>query len=240
MDNIFWHGIKTQVLSGFYERGGHLARESKADKAKRIVSAIRLFQKYYPDAHCALHYKTPDQLLYATILSAQCTDDRVNMVTPHLFKAYPTSAKLAQAKVSDVEEIIRSTGFYRNKAKNLVAAAKDLTEKHHGEMPKTVEEMTQLAGVGRKTANVVLGNAFNIASGVVVDTHVRRLSNRLGFVKHQNPEIIERELNELVPSKHWVMFSHWLIEHGRRVCKARKPQCDTCFLYDLCPKKEVQ
>ena len=216
-----------------------MPRESRDNKIKRLKRSIRLFQRYYPDAHCALHHETPDQLLFATILSAQCTDERVNMVTPHLFEAYPKTSDLAAADVNDVEEIIKSTGFYRNKAKNLIAAAKDLTEKHRGEMPKTIKEMTALAGVGRKTANVVLGNAFNIASGVVVDTHVRRLSNRLGFVKHQNPEIIERELNELVPSKHWVMFSHWLIEHGRRVCKARKPQCDTCFLYEECPKKGV-
>lgn len=216
-----------------------MPRESRDSKIKRLKSSIRLFQRYYPDAHCALHHETPDQLLFATILSAQCTDERVNMVTPHLFEAYPTTVDLSNADVKDVEDIIKSTGFFRNKAKNLIAAARDLTDKHNGEMPRSIEEMVSLAGVGRKTANVVLGNAFNIASGVVVDTHVRRLSNRLGFVKHQNPEIIERELNDLVPRKHWVMFSHWLIEHGRRVCKARKPQCDTCFLYEVCPKKGV-
>ncbi len=217
-----------------------MPRESKDSKVKRVKRAIRLFQRYYPEAHCALNHETPDQLLFATILSAQCTDERVNKVTPHLFKAYPSTLDLAKADVKEVEDIIKSTGFFRNKARNLIAAARDLTDKYRGDMPRTIEEMTTLAGVGRKTANVVLGNAFNIASGVVVDTHVRRLSHRLGFVKHQNPEIIERELKELVPSKHWVMFSHWLIEHGRRVCKARKPQCDICFLYEECPKKGVQ
>ncbi|MCB0407791.1 MAG: endonuclease III [Bdellovibrionales bacterium] len=216
-----------------------MAIESKENKKKRILKIISLFERYYPDAQCALDHKTPEQLLFATILSAQCTDERVNLVTPHLFKTYPHLQDLARAKQGDVEKIIKSTGFFRNKAKNIISAAKDLVEKHHSQLPKTIEGMTSLAGVGRKTANVVLGNAFNIASGVVVDTHVRRLSNRLGLVKVQNPEVIERELNELVPKKHWVMFSHWLITHGRAVCKARKPQCETCFLFEFCPKKGV-
>ena len=217
-----------------------MPRESKAKKQERLGEIIRLLKRYYPDAHCALNYETPEQLLYATILSAQCTDERVNMVTPVLFEKYPTPFELSQAKVEDIEEIVKSTGFFRNKAKNLVAASVDLVEKHGGHLPKTMDEVTSLAGAGRKTANVVLGNAFNIASGVVVDTHVRRLSNRLGLVKQENPVIIERELNDLVPKKHWVMFSHWLIYHGRQVCKARKPKCDTCFLEDICPRKEVK
>ena len=216
-----------------------MPRESLQNKKKRVQGVIRLLKKYYPDAHCALDHETADQLLFATILSAQCTDERVNMVTPDLFKAYPQTKDLAQAELKDVEEIVRSTGFFRNKAKNLIAAAKDIVEKHQGDLPRNLDEMTQLAGVGRKTANVVLGNAFNIASGVVVDTHVKRLSNRLGFVKSQNPEIIERELADLVPQKHWVMLPHWLITHGRQVCKARKPSCHTCFLEGECPKKGV-
>lgn len=216
-----------------------MAKESKVKKMDRVKKIISLFKRYYPDAKCALDHETPEELLFATILSAQCTDVRVNMVTPKLFQAYPSLEALSQAQQKDVEDIIKSTGFYRNKAKNIIAAAKDLVETHNGRMPRTMEDMTQLAGVGRKTANVVLGNAFNIPSGVVVDTHVRRLSNRLGLVNHQNPEIIERELKEIVPQKNWVMFSHWLITHGRRVCRARKPQCETCFLFDHCPRRGV-
>jgi len=216
-----------------------MPRESQVKKQERLLEVIRLLKKYYPDAHCALNYETPEQLLYATILSAQCTDERVNLVTPRLFAKYPTPVGLSQAKVEDVEAIVKSTGFYRNKAKNLIAASRDLVDLHGGKMPQTLEAVTALAGAGRKTANVVLGNAFNIASGVVVDTHVRRLSNRLGLVKQENPVIIERELNALVPQKHWVMFSHWLISHGREVCKARKPKCETCFLEDICPRKGV-
>lgn len=216
-----------------------MPRESKQKKVDRFTKVIKLLRKYYPSAHCALHHETPDQLLFATILSAQCTDDRVNLVTPYLFERYPKTKDLAEAEISDVEEIIRSTGFFRNKAKNLIAAASDIISRFNGELPRNLDEMIQLAGVGRKTANVVLGNAFGIASGVVVDTHVKRLSNRLGFVKSQNPEIIERELAEIVLKKYWVMLPHWLITHGREVCKARKPQCHVCFLEEHCPKKGV-
>ena len=216
-----------------------MPKESLEKKKTRFKEVIRLLNKYYPDAHCALDHETPDQLLFATILSAQCTDERVNMVTPNLFEKYPQTKDLATAQLKDVEDIVRSTGFFRNKAKNLIAAAKDIVEEHHGKLPRTLKEMTELAGVGRKTANVVLGNAFGIASGIVVDTHVKRLSNRLGFVNSQNPEIIERQLNEMIDKKYWVMLPHWLITHGRQVCKARKPSCHICFLDEQCPKRGV-
>lgn len=214
-----------------------MARESLENKKKRVGQLIRLFQKYYPDAHCALDHENPDQLLVATILSAQCTDERVNIVTKQLFQDYPDLSAFSKAKVEDLEIAIRSTGFYKNKAKNIKACAERIVKEFDGEIPKDIQTLRQMPGVGRKTANVVLGNAFNIASGVVVDTHVKRLSFRLGLTKSQNPEIIERALIELVIMKHWVMFSHWLITHGRRTCKARKPQCETCFVYDLCPRK---
>lgn len=218
----------------------HMPKESLENRKKRVQSLVGLFKRYYPDAHCALHYETPEQLLFATILSAQCTDERVNMVTPYLFEAYPTLQDMARAKQADVERIIQSTGFFRNKAKSLIGAAQALVEKHKSEVPKDLEALVHLPGVGRKTANVVLGNAYGIASGVVVDTHVKRLSQRLGLVKSSNPEIIERELVTLVAKRDWVMFSHWLISHGRAVCKARKPACEKCFAYELCPRKGVE
>lgn len=197
---------------------------------------IRLFQRYYPDAHCALDFETPFQLLVATILSAQCTDERVNKVTPHLFAQYPSSFEMAKARVEDIEELIKSTNFFRNKAKALKSMSEVLVEKHKGEVPKTLDPLVELAGVGRKTANVVLGNAYNIISGVVVDTHVTRLSNRLGWTKSENAVQIEQELQKIIPHEQWIQISHWLITHGRAVCKARKPECDTCFLFELCPK----
>ncbi|MCE3010021.1 MAG: endonuclease III [Proteobacteria bacterium] len=199
--------------------------------------AIQLFQRYYPDAHCALNHRNPFELLVATILSAQCTDERVNMVTPALFERYPTPQSLSRAKIEDVETLIRSTGFYKNKAKNLIACAKELTQKHQGEVPPKMEDLVVLAGVGRKTANVVLGNSFGIPSGVVVDTHVTRLSNRFGWVKSENPLQIEEKLQRIIPKEHWIMISHWLISHGRAVCKARTPKCENCFLQEECPAK---
>lgn len=212
-------------------------RESKANKVKRAHHICELLQKYYPDAHCALHHETPLQLLIATILSAQCTDDRVNMVTPALFERYPTAQDFAKAKQADVETLIHSTGFYKNKAKNIIKCCQDIVALHKGEVPQNLNSLVKLAGVGRKTANVVLGNAFDIPSGIVVDTHVTRLSNRLGLVKGKNAEIIERELIELIPKEDWIQFSHWLIFHGRQVCKARKPQCERCFLITNCPQR---
>ena len=203
-------------------------------KEKKI---LKLLDRYYPDPECALTHDSPLQLLVATILSAQCTDARVNMVTPALFKKYPTAEDFANAKINELEKLIHSTGFYKNKAKNIKLCCQAIVKNHNGEVPKELDELVKLAGVGRKTANVVLGNAFQIISGIVVDTHVTRLSNRFGLVKSKNPEIIERELCEVIPKKDWINYSHWLILHGRQVCKARKPQCDTCFLEDYCPKK---
>lgn len=208
-------------------------------KKAPLLPTLELFKRYYPDAHCALNFTTPYELLVATVLSAQCTDERVNMVTPALFKKYPTPQKMAKASQEDIEELIRSTGFYKNKAKSLKSCAISLVEKYKGEIPQDLGALVELAGVGRKTANVVLGNAFGIASGIVVDTHVTRLSNRLGWVKTENAVLIEKELVKHVPQEDWVMFSHYLISHGRAVCKARKPDCSHCFLEETCPKKGV-
>ena len=212
-------------------------RESLAKRRERMGEVVSLLERYYPNAHCALNYSTPVELLIATILSAQCTDERVNKVTERLFKKYPDLEGYAQAKLSDLEEDIRSTGFFRNKAKNIQSCCRQLLQAHNGEVPQDLDQLTQLAGVGRKTANVVLGNAFQIPSGVVVDTHVTRLSNRLGFVRGKDAVKIERELVEMVPKEHWINFSHWLIHHGRTVCRARKADCEKCFLFELCPRR---
>lgn len=208
-------------------------------KQKAVLSAIQLLAHYYPDAHCALIHNSPFELLVATILSAQCTDDRVNIVTPALFKAYPDAKSMAKADVLQLEKLLSSINFYKNKAKNLKACAELLVSEHGGEVPQDLEALVQLAGVGRKTANVVLGNAFGIPSGVVVDTHVARLSFRLGWVVTENPVLIEQKLCELVPEKYWIVLPHYLITHGRAVCKARKPACSHCFLEETCPKKGV-
>lgn len=208
---------------------------SKKQEAARHL--VKLLARYYPDAHCALNFTTPYELLVATILSAQCTDERVNMVTPALFKKFGTPQKMAKASLEEVEELIRSTGFYKNKAKNIVTCAQTLVEDHGGQVPQDLESLVALAGVGRKTANVVLGNAFGIPSGVVVDTHVTRLANRFGWVKTENAVAIERVLSKLIPEKDWIMLSHWLIAHGRAVCKARKPHCEKCFLESECPQR---
>lgn len=199
---------------------------------------IKLLKKYYPDAVCALDHSNPEQLLIATILSAQCTDERVNIVTKSLFKKYPTIESLANAELHELENDVRPTGFFKNKARNLKNMARLLVEKHDSKVPQNLEELVELPGVGRKTANVVLGNSFNIASGIVVDTHVTRLSNRLGFTRHLDAVKIEEDLVEIVPKKDWIQFSHWLIVHGRQVCKARKPRCPVCFLQELCPSYE--
>ncbi|QDK36629.1 endonuclease III [Bdellovibrio sp. NC01] len=208
-------------------------------KAAPILPTIALLKRYYPDAHCALDFTNPWELLVATSLSAQCTDERVNMTTPALFKRCPTPQALLKTPVEDIEKMIHSCGFYKNKAKNLKAAAETLVEKYNGEVPKDLEALVELGGVGRKTANVVLGNAFGIPSGIVVDTHVTRLSNRLGWVDTENAVQIERELSEEVPQEDWIMLSHWLISHGRAICKARKPDCSHCFLEETCPKRGV-
>lgn len=205
------------------------------DLKKRTAEIIKRLKKAYPDAHCALDHTSPFELLVATILSAQCTDERVNIVTADLFRKYRGPEDFVKVSQQELERDIHSTGFFRNKAKNIKAASRRLIEVYGGEIPRTMDEILTLGGVARKTANVVLGNAFGIASGVVVDTHVSRLSQRLGLTEEKTPEKIERDLQELVPKKHWVMFSHWLIFHGRRVCNARKPQCGKCVLADLCP-----
>lgn len=207
--------------------------DDKKQHARRIVRALK---KAYPDAVCALHHGSGYELVVATILSAQCTDVRVNMVTPKLFEKYPTASTMANSKQRDVERIIKSTGFFRAKATNLRGMAKALVEEHAGELPRDLDAMVKLPGVGRKTANVVLGTAFGIASGVVVDTHVKRISNLLGLTASKNPEIIERELNAILPKKEWINYSHRLIHHGRKICIARRPKCSECSLLKLCPR----
>jgi endonuclease III len=202
---------------------------------ERLQCIIQRLAEVYPTAHCELDFETPFQLLVATILSAQCTDKRVNIVTRDLFPKYPTAYEIAAVGQDELEGLIKTTGFYRNKAKNLRAMAQDLVEKHRGEVPRTMGELTELAGVGRKTANVVLGNAFSIAEGIVVDTHVARLSKRFGLTKQEEPEKIEAILMSLVPRSQWTVFSHWLIWHGRRRCYARNPDCPNCELSSVCP-----
>ncbi len=197
---------------------------------------LALFRQYYPTVRCALDYSNPFELLVATVLSAQCTDERVNKVTPALFAHYGTPEKMAQAPLEKLENLIHSTGVFKNKARNLKQPAQLLVEKHGAEVPQNLESLVELPGVGRKTANVVLGNAFNISSGVVVDTHVTRLSQRLGWVKTDNPVIIEKELMKWVPKADWIMLPHYLIAHGRAICKARKPNCSHCFLEETCPR----
>ena len=213
-----------------------MPRETAAAKKERAMKIIAALQRTYPDAHCELHFSSSLQLLVATILSAQCTDKRVNIVTAELFKKYRSARDFAEAPLADIEEAVKTTGFFRNKAKNIKACCAALVEKFGGEVPRTMDELHALAGVGRKTANVVLGNAFDINVGVVVDTHVTRLCNRLGLVKGTDAVKIEQELIRLVPQKDWTLFSHWLIWHGRRRCAARKPDCANCEIQKLCPK----
>ena len=206
--------------------------KAKTARLKKIIAAL---DRTYPEAHCELHHADPLQLLIATILSAQCTDKRVNIVTKELFKKYRSASDFATAPIAELEQAIKSTGFFRNKAKNIQACCRKLVERHAGKVPRTMEELTQLDGVGRKTANVVLGNAFGINVGVVVDTHIARLSQRLGLTKQKTPEKIEPELMALAPQKQWTLFSHWLIWHGRRRCNARRPDCEGCEIKKLCP-----
>lgn len=201
--------------------------------------AFKALKKNYPDAHCALDFNSPFQLLIATILSAQCTDIRVNIVTKELFKKLPDAQSMADADLVQIEQLIHSTGFYKNKAKNIQECCRMLVEKHQGVVPKTMEALYELAGVGRKTANVVLGNAFGIASGVVVDTHVNRLAIRFGWVKTLDAVRTENTLNMMVPEKVWIVLPHYLISHGRAICKARNPACSICFLNSACPKHGV-
>jgi endonuclease-3 len=205
------------------------------DRKERVNAILPLLKKIYPDAKCRLDHRTPLQLLVATILSAQCTDDRVNIVTKDLFKKYKSAADYAKVPAEELERDIQSTGFYRNKAKSIKAMAQALIDQHKGEVPKTMEELTLLAGVGRKTANVVLGNAFGIDLGIVVDTHVTRLSQRLELTRHADAVKIEQDLLPLVPKKDWTVWSHLMIAHGRAVCQARKPNCPICPILSQCP-----
>jgi len=211
------------------------ARARKLPVAERARELCRELPRLYPDAHCELNFTNALELLVATMLSAQCTDVQVNKTTPEVFRKYKTAQDYAQADLGDLERDLRSIGFFRAKAKNIRAAAQILVEKHHGEVPRTMDELTALPGVGRKTANVVLGNAFAINVGVVVDTHVARLSGRLGLTRETDPKKIEPVLMKLVPQDKWTLFSHWLIFHGRRVCKAIKPDCPNCGIRELCP-----
>jgi endonuclease-3 len=206
---------------------------------QRTAEIIKRLKKAYPDAHCALQHSNAFQLLIATILSAQCTDERVNIVTETLFRKYSGPHDFIDVSQEELETDIHSTGFFRNKAKNIKAASQRLVEVYGGEIPQNMNDILTLGGVARKTANVVLGNAFGIASGVVVDTHVSRLSQRLGLTNETTPEKIELDLQTLVPKKHWVIFPHWMIFHGRQVCQARKPKCLECPLADLCPSYDI-
>jgi endonuclease-3 len=205
-------------------------------RTRKIISRLR---KLFPNPKIALEHRDPLQLLVATILSAQCTDERVNQVTPGLFKKYRSAKDYAVANVAEFEQEIRSTGFFRAKAKSIINCSKQLVEKHAGKVPQTMEELVQLPGIGRKTANCVLGGAYGIPSGVVVDTHVRRLAHRIGLSKEENPEKIEIDLMEIVPKKDWIDFGNMLIWHGRRTCQARKPDCPQCVINDLCPSAEI-
>lgn len=216
-----------------------MARETAAARAARAQEILAALARTYPQAHCELDYSTPLELLIATILSAQCTDKRVNIVTKELFRVCKSAADFVALPQEQLEEIVHTTGFFRAKAKNIKACCTALVERHGGEVPRTMDELTALAGVGRKTANVVLGNAFGLNVGVVVDTHVQRLTARLGLTRETTPEKIEQDMMRLVPCEQWAVFSHWLIWHGRRRCDARKPDCAQCEIAKLCPRVGV-
>ena len=209
-----------------------MSNNEAKQRTKKIIGRLK---KFYPDAGCSLNYASPLELLIATILSAQCTDERVNLVTADLFREYRTPEDYARAEPAELERDIRPTGFFRNKARAIQGACRMLLEEYGGRVPDTMEELLRLPGVARKTANVVLGNAYQVAAGVVVDTHVARLAQRLGLTGNGQPEKIERDLIELVPRKDWIIFPHLLIAHGRQVCKARAPLCGECALNSLCP-----
>ena len=226
---------KRGVLHNRKRRGVPKRAELPAH-AKEILARL---EREYPDAKCALDYTTPFELLIATILSAQCTDKRVNMVTPPLFRAYPDLPSMAAARPEDVEEIIRSTGFFRSKTKSIIGVANALLDGHDGRVPDSMEELVRLPGVGRKTANVILGNAFGKNDGIVVDTHVGRLSVRLGFTNETDPVKVEQALMPLFPREKWALLAHLLIEHGRQICEARRPKCPECVLNDVCPSARV-
>jgi endonuclease-3 len=218
---------------------GKARRESRVGRRRRTAEILARLRQEYPDSACALRHQDALQLTVATILSAQCTDKRVNMVTPALFERFPTATDYAAASLEEIEEMIRSTGFYRNKAKSLKGLGQALVDDHDGEVPRSMTELVKLPGVGRKTANVVLGNAFGIEEGVVVDTHVGRISRLLYLTENKDAVRAEHDLMELVPEGDWTIWSHLLIDHGRKVCIARRPRCGDCVLADLCPSAEI-
>jgi endonuclease-3 len=215
---------------------GNRSPRQESKRRRRILQGLAAL---YPDANCALNHRNSFELLVATILSAQSTDKLVNQITPALFQKYPTPEALANATLPDIEQAIRQTGFFRNKAKNLKGCAEALVRDHGGVVPQTMEELVKLPGVGRKTANVILGTAFGINAGVVVDTHVQRLSKRLGFTNEETPEKIEQEMMRMIPQEEWTVFSHRMIQHGRLVCVARSPKCAICRLAENCPSRRV-
>jgi endonuclease III len=213
---------------------------NNADSKEFASQITKLLKKHYPDAVCSLNFNTPLELLVATILSAQCTDDRVNIVTKELFRKYKTASAYAKAPPKELEQAIQSTGFFHNKTKSIQGCCKTLLERHNGEIPQEIEKLVELPGVGRKTANVLLGTAYGIASGVVVDTHVGRISQRLGLTKENAPEKIEKDLMAQFPKKEWIVLSHRMIQHGRKICNARKPKCEECPMTEICPKVGVE
>jgi endonuclease-3 len=214
-------------------------RESKRARRERGAAIFDLLEKEYPEAETALAHSTPFELAVATILSAQCTDERVNMVTPELFRHFPDAKALSEAPLEVVEELIHSTGFFRNKAKNIIGMSRGVLRDHDGELPQTLAELTKLPGIGRKTGNVILGNAFGIDEGMVVDTHIKRLSGRMGFTREVTPEKVEKDLMVVFPSERWTLLAHLLIFHGRASCPARKPRCEMCVASHLCPSSTV-
>jgi endonuclease-3 len=214
-------------------------RESKKARRERAAAIFDLLEKEYPEAETALSHTSPFELAVATILSAQCTDERVNMVTPELFRRFPDAEALADAPLEVVEELIHSTGFFRNKAKNIVGMSRAVLRDHGGKLPQTLAQLTKLPGIGRKTGNVILGNAFGIDEGMVVDTHIKRLSGRMGFTRETTPEKVERDLMEVFPRERWTLLAHLLIFHGRAACPARKPRCEVCMVAHLCPSSTV-
>jgi endonuclease-3 len=226
-------------IIGWIEFGADSANNIEVTARERVKQLIKLWPQVYPGAHCELDFKNPLELLVATILSAQCTDRRVNMVTPALFERYKTARDYASAPEKELEKAIRSTGFFRSKARSIRGATSAIAEKFNGKVPSNMEQLRELPGVGRKTANVVLGNAFGKNEGIVVDTHVARLSHRLGLTKQTDPQKIERDLMKLIPRERWTDWSHWLIWHGRRRCYARKPDCSNCEVFKLCPSGKV-
>ena len=231
--------VTNKVRSQLGKQKANLKSNPKPKIQLDFDFTFKSLKKHYPDAHCALNFANPYELLVATMLSAQCTDEKVNQVTPKLFNRFPNVKMMSLAPLEEIEKLIKSTGFFRNKAKNIKRSSELLVEKYKGQVPKTIEELYELPGIGRKTANVVLGNAYHIASGVAVDTHVTRLTNRFGWVKTQDAVKIESRLNKIFPQKDWIMLSHYLIAHGRAICVARSPKCQTCFFLDACPKLGV-